>query len=82
MLRPYEAFLIKKGRGSDCFSFLNEPLSSGLGSEEKKQFLLYVAPVSLNVQRVANVVLNSEAKGSLATQHMTLLSRLGFDPFP
>jgi hypothetical protein len=43
MLRAYEAFLIKKGRGSDFYSFLNEPPSSRFGSEEKKQFLLYVA---------------------------------------
>ena len=51
MLRAYEAFLIKEGTikfqyvpfhlkwVSDCYAFLNEPLSNRLGSERKKQFL-------------------------------------------
>ncbi len=55
MLRAYEAFLIKKGSVrsqsvpyylkwvSDCYGFLNEPLSNRLGSEQKKQFLSEMA---------------------------------------
>jgi integron integrase len=55
MLRAYEAFLVKKGTVkpqsvpyylkwvSDCYSFLNEPLSRRLGAEQKKQFLLDMA---------------------------------------
>jgi integron integrase len=51
MLRAYESFLISKGTiksqyvpfylkwVSDCYSFLNEPLSNRLGSDQKKQFL-------------------------------------------
>ena len=51
MLKAYEAFLIKKGTikiqyvpfylkwVSDCYGFLNEPLSNRLSSEQKKQFL-------------------------------------------
>ena len=51
MLRAYEAFLTKKGAArtqyvpyylkwvSDCYGFLNQPLSNRLGSEQKKQFL-------------------------------------------
>ena len=50
MLRAYEAYLIKKGTVnpqsvpyylkwvSDCYSFLNEPLSNRLGAEQKKHF--------------------------------------------
>jgi hypothetical protein len=55
MLRAYEAFLSKKGTVktqylpfylkwvSDCYVFLNEPLSSRLGSEQRKQFLTHMA---------------------------------------
>ena len=55
MLRAYEAFLTKKGAPrpqyvphylkwvSDCYGFLNEPLSNRLGSEQKKQFLTDMA---------------------------------------
>ncbi len=55
MLRAYEAFLIKKGTiksqyvpfylkwVSDCYAFLNEPLSNRLGTEQKKQFLSEMA---------------------------------------
>jgi integrase len=55
MLRTYEAFLTKKGAArtqyvpyylkwvSDCYGFLNEPLSNRLGSEQKKQFLTDMA---------------------------------------
>ena len=55
MLRAYESFLIKKGSVksqsvpyylkwvSDCYGFLNEPLSNRLGSEQKKQFLSEMA---------------------------------------
>jgi integron integrase len=55
MLGAYEAFLIKKGTirsqyvpfylkwVSDCYAFLNEPLSNRLGSEQKKQFLSEMA---------------------------------------
>jgi hypothetical protein len=55
MLSIYEAFLIKKGTiksqyvpfylkwVSDCYAFLNEPLSHRLGSEQKKQFLSEMA---------------------------------------
>lgn len=55
MLRTYEAFLSKKGTVktqylpfylkwvSDCYAFLNEPLSSRLGSEQRKQFLTHMA---------------------------------------
>ena len=51
MLRPYEAFLVKKGTikpqyvpfylkwVSDCYSFLNEPLSNRLAAEQKRHFL-------------------------------------------
>jgi integrase len=51
MLRNYEAFLTKKGTiktqyvpfylkwVSDCYGFLNEPLSNRLSGEQKKQFL-------------------------------------------
>jgi integron integrase len=51
MLRAYENFLTKKGAVktqyapyylkwvSDCYSFLNEPMSNRLSSEQKKQFL-------------------------------------------
>lgn len=51
MLRAYEAFLTKKGSAkpqyvpyylkwvSDCYSFLNEPLSNRLNSDQKKEFL-------------------------------------------
>jgi integron integrase len=51
MLRNYEAFLISKGTlktqyipyylkwVSDCYVFLNEPLSNRLNSDQKKQFL-------------------------------------------
>ena len=51
MLRPYEAFLLKRGAVkplyvpfylkwvSDCYSFLDVPLSSRLSSEQKKEFL-------------------------------------------
>jgi integron integrase len=51
MLRNYEAFLTKKGTVknqyvpyylkwvSDCYGFLNEPLSTRLSMEQKKQFL-------------------------------------------
>ena len=51
MLRVYEAFLNKKGTVkkqyvpyylkwvSDCYVFLNEPLSNRLGNEKTKQFL-------------------------------------------
>jgi hypothetical protein len=50
-LRPYEAFLIKKGTikshyvpfylkwVSDYYGFLNEPLSKRLVGEQRKQFL-------------------------------------------
>ena len=55
MLRAYEVFLTKKGTErtqyvpfylkwvSDCHSFLNEPLSHRIGSEQKKQFLADMA---------------------------------------
>jgi hypothetical protein len=55
MLRAYEAFLTKKGAVktqyvpfylkwvSDCYAFLNEPMSNRLGSEQKKQFLSQMA---------------------------------------
>jgi integrase len=55
MLRNYEAFLTKKGTVktqyvpyylkwvSDCYGFLNEPLSNRLSIEQKKQFLLNMA---------------------------------------
>ena len=55
MLRPYEAFLVKKGTikpqyvpfylkwVSDCYSFLNEPLSNRLGAEQKWHFLSEMA---------------------------------------
>jgi site-specific recombinase XerD len=55
MLRAYEAFLTKKGAAktqyvpfylkwvSDCYGFLNEPLSSRLTSEQSKQFLSHIA---------------------------------------
>ncbi len=55
MLRPYEAFLVKKGTikpqyvpfylksVSDCYSFLNEPLSNRLGAEQKRHFLSEMA---------------------------------------
>src|SRR4030042_3975903 len=51
MLRAHEAFLTKKGTiktqyipyylkwVSDCYGFLNEPLSNRLNSDQKKQFL-------------------------------------------
>ena len=54
MLRPYEAFLTSKRRVkpqyipfylkwvSDCYAFLNEPLSSRLTSEQLKQFLSHM----------------------------------------
>ncbi len=55
MLRPYEAFLTKKGNVkfqyipfylkwvSDCYAFFNEPLSARLTSEQSNQFLSYMA---------------------------------------
>jgi len=55
MLRAYEEFLTKKGTVktqyvpyylkwvSDCYAFLNEPLSNRLGTEQKKQFLSNIA---------------------------------------
>jgi hypothetical protein len=55
MLRPYEAFLTKKGNVrsqyipfylkwvSDCYAFLNEPLSNRLTSEQSNQFLFHMA---------------------------------------
>jgi len=55
MLRNYETFLTKKGTVktqyvpfylkwvSDCYGFLNEPLSNRLESEKKKQFLSHMA---------------------------------------
>ena len=55
MLRVFEAFLSKKGTVktqylpfylkwvSDCYAFLNEPLSNRLGSEQRKQFLTHMA---------------------------------------
>jgi hypothetical protein len=55
MPRPYEAFLVKKGTikpqyvpfylkwVSDCYSFLNEPLSNRLGAEQKRPFLSEMA---------------------------------------
>jgi len=55
MLRNYEAFLTKKGTVkiqyvpyylkwvSDCYGFLDEPLSNRLSSEQKRQFLLDMA---------------------------------------
>jgi hypothetical protein len=55
MLRPYEAFLKKKENVrsqyipfylkwvSDCYTFLNEPLSNRLTSEQSKQFLSHMA---------------------------------------
>jgi len=55
MLRPYEAFPKKKGNVrsqyipfylkwvSDCYTFLNEPLSNRLTSEQSKQFLSHMA---------------------------------------
>jgi integron integrase len=55
MLSAYEAFLTKKGTVktqyvpfylkwvSDCYGFLNEPLSKRLESEKKKQFLSHMA---------------------------------------
>jgi integron integrase len=55
MLRPYEAFLVKKGTVksqylpfylkwvSDCYAFLNEPLSNRLGNDKKKEFLSEMA---------------------------------------
>jgi integron integrase len=55
MLRAFEAFLTKKGTVktqsvpfylkwvSDCYAFLNEPVSNRLSSEQKKQFLLNMA---------------------------------------
>ena len=55
MLRAYETFLTKKGSVktqyvpfylkwvSDCYGFLNEPLSNRLESEKKKQFLSHMA---------------------------------------
>ncbi len=55
MLRPYEAFLTKKGTVkpqyvpfylkwvSDCYGFLNQPLSNRLGAEQRKQFLSEMA---------------------------------------
>jgi integron integrase len=55
MLKNYEAFLNRKGAlktqyipyylkwVSDCYVFLNEPLSNRLNSDQKKQFLLDMA---------------------------------------
>src|SRR4030042_6686945 len=55
MLRNYETFLTKKGTVktqyvpfylkwvSDCYGFLNEPLSNRLESEKQKQFLSHMA---------------------------------------
>jgi len=55
MLRVFEAFISKKGTVktqylpfylkwvSDCYAFLNEPLSNRLGSEQRKQFLTNMA---------------------------------------
>jgi hypothetical protein len=55
MLRAFEVFLTKKGAVktqnapyylkwvSDCYSFLNEPLSNRVSSEQKKQFLSDIA---------------------------------------
>ena len=55
MLRPYEAFLTEKGNVrsqyipfylkwvSDCYAFLNEPLSNRLTSEQSNQFLSHMA---------------------------------------
>ncbi len=55
MLRVFEAFISKKGTVktqylpfylkcvSDCYAFLNEPLSNRLGSEQRKQFLTHMA---------------------------------------
>jgi hypothetical protein len=55
MLRPYEAFLTKKGSVrsqyipfylkwvSDCYTFLNETLSNRLTSEQCNQFLSHMA---------------------------------------
>ena len=55
MLRAYETFLLKKETVksqyvpfylkwvSDCYGFLNEPLSTRLGTEQRKLFLLHMA---------------------------------------
>ena len=55
MLRAYEAFLAKKGTVktqyvpfyqkwvSDCYAFLNEPLSNRLKSEQIKEFLPHMS---------------------------------------
>ena len=55
MLRAFETFLNRKGTikpqyvpfhlkwVSDCYAFLNEPLPSRLGIEQRKQFLSHMA---------------------------------------
>jgi hypothetical protein len=55
MLNAYEAFLTKQGAVktqyvpfylkwvSDCYAFLNEPVSNRLGGEQRKQFLSHIA---------------------------------------